>query len=115
MLPDSDDDAPVTRRTPPASGRAPDALVARKKAREADLPTHPHWFVWIFYREPSYAEHSGIHKTYSFRFVVQATDERAAVAKAKAEFAEMAATSGVGWGRVIERIVCDRAGDADRE
>ncbi len=108
MLPDADDDAPITRRIPPSSGRG----AARKRAALPAPAPRPSWLVWIFYREPTYAQRSGIHETYSSRFAVRATDERAAIAQARAEFEAAAALSGVGWVRVIERVMCERAPDA---
>src|SRR5271170_4992429 len=92
---DSNDREPVTPREPPEGGHA------------AGLA----YTVEITYREPGYAQRSGTDKPYGGRFVVRATDERHAIALAKAEFEAIAASSGVGWVRVIERIDCRRLSD----
>jgi hypothetical protein len=87
----ADDEAPTTRRTPTPGGRAPRAWCV----------------VRIAYREPTYAQRSGTDKTYSCCFVVEARDERDAIAQAKAQFEAMAAKSGVGWIREIEHVECE--------
>lgn len=92
--------APVTLRTP-------------GKGAEGTQGAPGAFIVGITYREPVYAQRSGTDKPYSSRFVVQAADEQDAIAQAKAEFQAMAATSGVGWIRIIERIDCRRADDTD--
>jgi len=99
MVPDSDDTAPITRKTSGAAGQAPRFS----------------WTVRIAYREPTYALRSGADNAYSCRFVVEATDERDAIARAKEEFEKVAARSGVGWAREIERFECERSGDAGRD
>jgi hypothetical protein len=89
MLRDTDDDEPATRR-------------------DVSL-TEGHRFAYtvdITYREPSYALHSGIDKAYTGTFQVLASDERNAIALARAHFEATAAISGVGWSRVITGIVC---------
>lgn len=95
MIPDADDTAPITRRTPPG-GQAPPLS----------------WTVRIVYREPTYALRSGVDKAYSCSFVVEAKDEPDAIAQAKEKFEAMAARSGVGWSREIKRVECERSGDA---
>lgn len=98
MAAHSNDEPPVTTRArPPAVSRS---------ARFA-------YIVEITYREPGYAERSGTHEPYSGRFVVHAADELDAVTQAKVEFESVAAASGVGWVRVIERIDCRRANDGE--
>ena len=89
MLRDADDQEPVTRRElggTPLKGFA--------------------YCVGIAYREPTYALYSGTEKIYGSSFQVWAADERDAIAEARARFDDAAASSGVGWGRVIVGIVC---------
>jgi hypothetical protein len=88
----SDDSAPSTRRVSRANDAGP---LSRYR-------------VQITYREPGYAEHSGTDKPYTGRFIVQAADERDAIARAKAEFEEIARRSGVGWVRIIQRVDCEK-------
>jgi hypothetical protein len=73
---------------------------------ESSQPTRRAYVVDITYREPGYAQRSGTDKPYGSRFLVEAIDERDAIAQAEAEFKALAQKSGVGWVRVIERIDC---------
>jgi hypothetical protein len=104
MLQDADDKEPVTRRvlggTPAGStDLSPPATRSAERGSFA-------YCVEIAYREPTYALYSGTEKTYGSTFQVWAADDRAAIAEAKARFEDAAASSGVGWGRVIVGIVC---------
>src|SRR5262245_47364593 len=82
-------DAPSTRRYPPHN--------------DVEPPRSSRWFsVRLAYIEPGYAASMASRpKTYSARFAVLAPSADDAVAAAKARFAQMQRTSGVGWERVI--------------
>jgi hypothetical protein len=99
MVPDPDDEAPITRKTRGADDQAPRFS----------------WIVRITYREPSYAQRIGTDTAYSHRFAVVAANEGDAIAQAKTEFEKMAMRSGVSWAREIERIECERSRDTGRD
>lgn len=107
MAIDSDDNVPDTRRDLQNENQRepPDAQRALPERRR---PTRSAWIVDITYREPGYAQRSGIDKPHSGRFVVRAVDRNTAIEQAKIEFEAIARESGVGWVRVIERIDCQR-------
>ena len=101
-----EDQAPSTRRE-----RIERAKLLRGRAiGPTAAPANPDEYkVTIYYREPGYAQRNGAaEQTYRGSFIVQATDEQAAVRRAVSEFDQMARLSSVSWIRVIEKVVCER-------
>ena len=86
---------------PPTVRFHPSAAPAVAPAPQGELSDY---VVQIVYREPGYAERSGIHRSYSGRFVVRARSLQTALAEAKSRFEQVAQQSGVGWIRDIDSI-----------
>jgi len=110
MIETYDDDAPTTRRYRHSE------LRDRKGAAPESASTSMHrtsYEVTITYREPGYALYvGGEGRSYSATFTVLARDNTEATARARAQFDDIAARSGVSWVREIEAITCRPAAAA---